>query len=112
MTISEAIISLIPRFGGDPEEINNGDCEEFAKSVCEIIEDAEPVWDIEEDKDQHIFKWCHCFVKYEGMYYDSECSHGTKYWWNLPCFVRIRSGYGCFHPGKEYFQQKEDEICH
>ena len=57
----------------DPEEINMGQCFQWAYLAYNLFENVE-LWDLPH----------HAFVKYKGKYYDSECPNGEKDWRDLP----------------------------
>lgn len=98
-TISEALAEVTAEWceedGIQPEDINYGDCEAFAEEIAKLVSGAVVLWDHEaaelEKRGVDGF-WCvHCFVSYEGKYYDSECHHGVENWQQLPTFVRENS---------------------
>jgi hypothetical protein len=91
MTISEIIIANRERWLQEGkvvsiEAINWGPCARFAAEVCSQIPGAIPVWDEEIDTEQDIWVGCHCFVVFEGRYYDATCPEGVDKWWRLPYF--------------------------
>jgi hypothetical protein len=77
------------------KDMNDGWCDAFAEYVHDIVPEAEPCWatNITEN-----FYWkvsdkpdCygnHCFLLYEGIFYDSECMEGTNDYRYLPFFQR------------------------
>lgn len=89
-TIQDAILELVAEFGMSPKDINGGNCEEFADKLVGLIPSAKQMWDWEAEDGgvNRGWTWCHCFVKYEGRYYDAECVDGVSEWWNLPWFLR------------------------
>lgn len=89
--MGDIIRELVPQFLrlynlASVREINEGYCEVFAKEVCRIHPDAEPLWDNDMPGGP---RWgTHCFVRHEEMYYDSECPDGCSDWKQLPSFRR------------------------
>lgn len=86
MTISRVITRLVEEYDEHPVDINSGNCEAFADDVALAVPGARAVWDWEADPDQEEYVWCHCFIEYEGRYYDAECPEGVKDWRQLPFF--------------------------
>jgi hypothetical protein len=88
--IVQVIRGIIREFGLPATEINAGFCEEFADRVAEKLPGAVVVWDWEADEAEGMnrgWAWAHCFVRYEGKFYDAECPHGVEHWLNLPFFL-------------------------
>lgn len=94
-----AIQRLVIAWGCDPMRINGGDCEAFAG----LIEDqgfGEAMWGDE----LYDYQWSgcarswddwvgffapyHCFIRFEGRYYDSECPEGVFWPDDLPFYQR------------------------
>ena len=71
------------------EEINCGDCEDFAERVARILPEAETCWDDEIAEDRYFAG--HCFIVYRGACYDSEAPDGVPVWTDLPCEQPFRS---------------------
>lgn len=77
--ISEIIRQLVSEFNGaSPEQINNGQCDEFAWCIADEIPSVQ-VGEV---------LYSHFFVKLAGRYYDSECPQGVKRLKDLPVFQR------------------------
>lgn len=80
----------------DPSVINQGSCDEFAYAVEQQIEGSEAVWtdmwiDCTPPDCSEIFKGLclsHCFIEYDGEYYDSECPKGVNHPIQLPFFEK------------------------
>lgn len=75
----------------DPVDVNNGNCEAFADLVASRVPGARVLWDWEapsKTDPANDFAWVHCFIHYEGKFYDSECPDGVEDWTQLPLFVR------------------------
>jgi len=83
-----------------PYEINNGQCEDFAYDLSHYGF-GEPIWgdelasfecwsaEIKEYPDWFSHSApIHCFTRYHGKYYDSECPQGCDYPDQLPCYQR------------------------
>ena len=83
MNITEVIEQLVIEYDQDPYDINNGSCDCFAMDVIERMGDYSD--DLYEIWDDDI---CHCFIFYEGKYYDAECPEGVNGQFDLPIFVR------------------------
>jgi len=76
--------------------INNGLCDDFADIICEQIEGAEALWGeafSEEFWDMPYEHWieevamCHCFIVFEGRYYDAEAPNGVDHPRDLPLYI-------------------------
>ena len=75
--------------GLTPEEINNGDCDEFAFELQDIC--GGQVLEIPNDYD-HIPT--HVFIKWKGQFYDAQHPDGVEQWSDLSIFDSIsESGY-------------------
>ncbi len=88
--ITEAIFDLVETFGMHPYYINDGECENFADQISDIIEGAESRWG---NIDEHLFSekhypQCHCYIVYRGRYYDAEEPFGISNPTLLSFFVR------------------------
>jgi hypothetical protein len=87
--IAQVIATLVTeyreRHGVTAEEINEGQCEDFAKDlkrqVGGEIQDNEMLNRAELD-------WYHAFLFLDGRYYDSETPNGVEDWRQLPCCQR------------------------
>jgi hypothetical protein len=72
----------------DESEINKGMCEDFANDLVSIFQlawgyDLDLHWGedlLDCDWDSITSNYAHCFVEFEGKYYDSEMPNGTKDW--------------------------------
>lgn len=95
--ITKAIQYFLKAYDESPYQINCGLCEEFATDVlkrlghpykdetderCMLWHDNMP--DCTEEEAAH---WSHCFIKWDGKFYDSECPEGVTEWRKLPIFV-------------------------
>ena len=90
LPINEAICKLRDAFiregiASSYEHINDGLCADFAELVCQLVPDAELVWNTDLSDD---FWRVHCFIEYDGCYYDAECPEGVEDWCDLPFFQR------------------------
>jgi hypothetical protein len=94
-TITQIIIDLLNSerwCENAPYEINNGDCEAFTMDIIDELggEDAPRLFmdntppDAWGDSDAPE----HCWVVYEGRFYDAECPGGVKTREELPIFVK------------------------
>lgn len=78
---SAIIKDMISRSGKKPYDINNGDCEPFAKA----LHDKLPGSTI------HDYAASHRFVKFEGKYYDAETPEGVKDWKQIPLIAEDKN---------------------
>jgi hypothetical protein len=113
-TITQAILQLrihYGEYGVRPDVINTGQCMDFAYEIARLGFGSD-VWGNEvllenwSSEFQYIangnlanyklviqYMECHCFIEYEGKYYDSECPQGCDYPDQLPCYVRLQEYY-------------------
>lgn len=89
LSVSEAILELVSLYkdlyGTDAYEINCGMCEDFAHDLVKALgEDPyshscpiEIRWhdEMEDCSKKEANFWSHCFVMYQGRYYDSQAPH-------------------------------------
>lgn len=95
-------------FCDTPEEINEGECFEFAKAFASmfggvIYDGLDDEWGSEQFEgfetqvvpvnilpNDTTYKQpiVHCWVKLDGLYYDSETPEGVEDWTQLPVFLR------------------------
>lgn len=83
-------------YGTGAYQINCGLCEDFAHDlVWALGEDPyshscpiEIRWhdEMEDCTEGEADFWSHCFVQYQGRYYDSQAPEGVAAWRDLPCF--------------------------
>lgn len=69
----------------DVSRINDGHCEYFAIILADGFSPSRVVWDDE------LFEKAggdHCFMEYNGRYYDSETPHGVEHWSHFPMYLR------------------------
>jgi len=104
MGITQAILRLrieyTHKFNISPAEINLGRCMDFAADIMNQgfgddkwghtldIEDWSEFVQAVGGFDADEFTSLHCFIIYEGKYYDSECPQGCNYPDQLPCYQR------------------------
>lgn len=91
--VSKAINTVLRSWGEDPQKINCGNCCEFANAVC-----CKMGWDKRVnaywgDELPHLFTDkhepdAHCFITFNGKYYDSECPEGVETPALLPFYQR------------------------
>lgn len=92
MNIAEAIEITKKELGFDLEILTEWVCEGFAELVADKVPGAKTCWDCDIDiptnKSIPTNKRnpSHCFVSYNGKYYDAACSEGVDDWRNLPFF--------------------------
>ena len=105
MGIAQAILELRVKYAVEnkvsPADINSGMCMDFAADIMnqgfgddkwgytldigywsELVQAAG-------EFDAYEFMSLHCFIIYEGKYYDSECPQGCNYPDQLPCYQRL-----------------------
>lgn len=85
--ITQAIRQLVAEYERDgisAYEINNGRCNEFADEIVKMVDGAEAEWYDEVGEE----KFCHCYIKFNGKYYDSECPRGVASNTLLPYYAR------------------------
>jgi len=99
MNITKAILELITKYGLTPFDINDGNCDSFANDITDMGF-GQAIWGDDLDMDlwsldvQHIDDWLgcfgagHCFIWYNGKFYDSECPQGCDYPDYLPIYQR------------------------
>lgn len=91
--IIEAVNLEFENRGLTPYQINNGYCNEWADTVFEemaktdhVVESWETMWGISECS--------HSFIRVNGIFYDAECTMGTKNYMGLPTFSKIEETTG------------------
>lgn len=77
-----------------PEEINCGDCVNWARLACQKIPHAIPYISLAGE--------CHAFVQIDDLFYDAECLNGVSNPLKLPFFIRIIKTY----PNEEFEFEK------
>jgi len=105
MGITQAILRLradyARDFGLSPAGINGGECMNFAADIARKGF-GEDIWGDDLDYDYfwsedmqafgfwfaQSFMSIHCFIMYEGKFYDSETPQGCDYADDLPCYQR------------------------
>ena len=103
MNITRAILLLridyAEQYQYKPSEINDGSCCLLAETIANMGF-GEAIWGdslgmgLYSDSVQHIADWLecyaygHCFIWYDGKFYDSECPQGCNYPDDLPFFKR------------------------
>ena len=79
-----------------PEEINDGFCNDFAEDIKSKFPEAEILWgdDIPDEEWKLDEEWMshfapyHCFVRYNGLYYDAETPYGVEDPKEIPYYKR------------------------
>lgn len=93
LSITDAINALVEVYADihslNPYSINCGCCEEFANDLSEIVFNAIPTWgdELTDPGDDVDLYGDHCFVEYDGKYYDAECPEGVEDFRQIPCFI-------------------------
>jgi hypothetical protein len=86
LNITDAIIELVRAYGYSAEEINDGQCWDFAEDLQKLFPEGE----VQDNRtltgrDEG---WDHAFFRLDGRYYDSETPNGVDDWMQLPCCQR------------------------
>lgn len=78
------------RKGFNPQSINCGNCENFAKELEKKFPQGFAVWgeDYLDFFNTDVDCSGHCFFVFEMLYWDSECPEGTDYPDSLPFYAR------------------------
>jgi hypothetical protein len=97
MGITETIRKLLAvyadNYGLDAWHINCGECKEFALDVVEALggdtDQLGAYWhdDMPDCTEVEAYTFAHCFIRYAGRFYDSECPEGVDSWRELPYFI-------------------------
>ena len=84
--VTEACLNATISFGKPEEEINEGECFDWATIVFDAVEGSKIAG--------HNIGCGHCWVEYRGLCFDAEVPRGVKDWKQLPFWVRIREEVG------------------
>ncbi len=89
--ITEVIKNTAKEFGYSTEYLTEWICDGFAEKVASKVPGAKVCWDCDIDPMQsHLGENSrspsHCFIVYEGRYYDAASSEGVDDWRELPFF--------------------------
>ena len=80
MGITQAILRLrciyAKQYDATPQDVNGGLCEDFAGDIVNM------------GFGNVIWSGAHCFVLYNGKYFDSECPQGCNHPDKLPFYLR------------------------
>lgn len=82
MNIRATIEATVAKWGKKPEEINNGECFDFATVIFSAIEGSKIAG-------HNVHGAGHTYIEYMGRCYDAERPRGVKRWRALPFFKRI-----------------------
>ena len=87
--IDTVVAEYFAEDGCTPYYINCGRCDYFAAEVIRRLGAGDVFWHDEmlDCTESEAIHWAHCFICYEGRYYDAECSGGVDEWRDLPVFV-------------------------
>ena len=89
----DATVCIYERlYGQEAYDINCGNCENFAHDVIRLLggwtDDLKAVWqDDMKDCTSREVDESHCFIMFNGRFYDSQCSEGVDQWRELPVFA-------------------------
>ena len=87
--------AYFPQFVKTPDQINYGQCFEWALYAYDTFEQLE-LFDV----------GIHAFVRYNSKFYDSERLKGVKDWQDLPAADLKRDVFGDFIPLTKYSRQE------
>jgi len=92
MTLPEVIVKIRDDWGKDPYNINNGECEDFARAVaaqavldkvdCLIDWRSTEYYRNNESLPGHIW----LYDRFTKLHHDAECPQGVRNWRRLPIF--------------------------
>ncbi len=87
-SLRTAMAATLAEMGGDPRIINDGGCCDFAAAVVRRFECARAEWGCDVAPE---LEWCgcHCYIVFDGRYYDAECFDGVARPHGLPFYRRI-----------------------
>ncbi len=107
MSITKAIETTKKELGFSLEILTEWICEGFAELVVDKVPGAEACWDCDIDPNQQDIPTnkrdpSHCFVSYNGKYYDAACPDGVDDWRNLPFFRMHMRAYMTEHEKEEF----------
>ncbi len=90
----DATVAVYERlYGQDAYHINCGNCEDFAHDVLDLLggetDDLRGVWhdNMKDCTSREADEWAHCFIMFNGRFYDSQSSEGVDKWRELSAFV-------------------------
>ncbi len=86
--IAQVIADATAEFGGDPYQINNGSCYEWAEFILERLHDENhqvQLWEVPFGMGETT----HAFLRIDGKFYDAEAPNGVMDHMNLPIFQKI-----------------------
>lgn len=115
--IASTIKALFKEWKQSPEDINSGECDNFAQEIISRLKygyametvsaDEEDYDDDPDEFDEDLTQVPdHAFVQIGDRYYDAEAPHGVKNWWELPVYRRHNFSETNYRP----FFQKEPII--
>jgi len=89
MDISAFIKAWVTKYKTTPYDVNSGQCEHFAQTLCVTLPGARLQY-IEEfvGWDSPDYPGGHIWVLYNGRLYDSETPLGVTHWTELPIYQR------------------------
>ena len=74
--------------GLSPRQINQGQCDNFASDLQSLVSDSR-LFCSEQFEDEWPDVPGHCWVEFEGKWFDAETPDGVDEWKDLPIFVRF-----------------------
>lgn len=94
--IGDMVRRLVSGWGRSPQEINTGDCSDFAESLFRHLVDAGLTAIVSVDSgdlihDGESASYWHVWIYHDGRHYDAEAPDGVSDWEELPFFVRWRA---------------------
>ena len=95
-TIHKMLAVYADKHDVDAWHINCGQCEDFALDVLEAagLDSYSVFWhdEMPDCTKDEANTFAHCFIKYAGRFYDSECAEGVDSWRELPYFIAAAPG--------------------
>lgn len=88
--MTDLIIRTAERWGIHPILINSGECADFADTICSKVEGAVALWgnSVPQYFSNKHQPWGHCFISWNGKFYDAEEPDGVSSPALLPFFLR------------------------
>lgn len=90
-TMAAAIKQLVVEYETHPYDINCGMCEDFADDIEKLVPGAEVLWGEQLPDLLPVAIYdaeAHCFIRFEGFYFDAEEPYGVEHPTGLPLYMR------------------------
>jgi hypothetical protein len=89
MQIKDVITKLIKEFNISPQQINNGECDQFAVEIGILFPESDELC----SEVVGIFEPRHIWIEYKGKHYDAETPNGVSDYKKLPIFKNSKIKY-------------------